>query len=122
MALEQYPETDTLIASISRVKEDHELVAEAKKLGLNFIVGNPHSVEIFENGLPLAYALERMLPGLEIYLMRERVTATPLQCAALPNILQYGKAMADTYLVPEEYTDARKEMKKGKAAVVKTTQ
>ena len=60
-ALDLYPETDTIIASISRVRENHPLVMEAKRLGLTFIIGNPHSVEILENGLPLAYALEYLL-------------------------------------------------------------
>ena len=40
-ALDLYPETDTIIASISRVRENHPLVMEAKRLGLTFIIGNP---------------------------------------------------------------------------------
>jgi len=98
-ALDMYPETDTVIASISRVREDHPLVAEAKRLGLTFIVGNPHSVEIFENGLPLAYAIEYLLPGMEVFILRERVTAMPLAHAGHQEILNYGREMALQYLV-----------------------
>ncbi|MEH7084845.1 NGG1p interacting factor NIF3 [Neobacillus drentensis] len=98
-ALDLYPETDTIIASISRVRENHPLVMEAKRLGLTFIIGNPHSVEILENGLPLAYALEYLLPEIEIYVLRERVTAMPLAYAGHQEIQNYGKDMALNYLV-----------------------
>ncbi|WP_066072831.1 Nif3-like dinuclear metal center hexameric protein [Neobacillus soli] len=101
-ALDLYPETDTIIASISRVRENHPLVMEAKRLGLTFIIGNPHSVEILENGLPLAYALEYLLPEIEIYVLRERVTAMPLAHAGHPEIQNYGKDMALNYLVSKE--------------------
>jgi len=101
-ALDLYPETDTIIASISRVREDHPLVLEAKRLGLTFIIGNPHSVEILENGLPLAYALEYLLPEIEIYVLRERVTAMPLACAGHQEIQNYGKDMALNYLVSKK--------------------
>jgi len=99
-ALELYPETDTLIASISRVRKDHPLVKEAKQRGLTFIIGNPHSVEILENGIPLAYGIQLLLPELEVYMLRERVTASLLGCSGPPEILQYGKDMASRYLVP----------------------
>lgn len=101
-ALDLYPETDTIIASISRVRENHPLVMEAKRLGLTFIIGNPHSVEILENGLPLAYALEYLLPEIEIYVLRERVTAMPLAHAGHPEIQNYGKDMALNYLVTKK--------------------
>jgi hypothetical protein len=101
-ALDLYPETDTIIASISRVRENHPLVIEAKRLGLNFIIGNPHSVEILENGLPLAYALENLLPEIEIFVLQERVTAMPIGYAGHPEIQNYGKYMALNYLVPKK--------------------
>ncbi|MEH7503011.1 Nif3-like dinuclear metal center hexameric protein [Neobacillus drentensis] len=101
-ALDLYPETDTIIASISRVRENHPLVMEAKRLGLTFIIGNPHSVEILENGLPLAYALEYLLPEIEIYVLRERVTAMPLAYAGHQEIQNYGKDMALNYLVSKK--------------------
>jgi hypothetical protein len=59
---EEHPEADTVLATISRVKKDSALVKKAKELGLNFICGNSHALEIFENGLPLAYALRHYLP------------------------------------------------------------
>jgi hypothetical protein len=101
-ALSMYPETDTIIASISRVRSDHALVQKAKLHGLTFIVGNPHSVEILENGIPLAYAIDYLLPDLEVYIMRERVTAFPLKQSGNKDISQYGDDMARNYLVPEQ--------------------
>ncbi|SDJ78324.1 NIF3 (NGG1p interacting factor 3) [Paenibacillus naphthalenovorans] len=98
-ALAMYPETDTIIASISRVREDHPFVGLAKRRGLNFIVGNPHSVEIMENGLPLAYALEMLLPQVEIFLLRERITAVPLNEVGHAQMVEYGKEMAAAHLV-----------------------
>ncbi|WP_018132757.1 Nif3-like dinuclear metal center hexameric protein [Effusibacillus pohliae] len=104
-ALSLYPETDTLIASISRVRSTHPLVQEAKRLGLTFIVGNPHSVEILENGMPLAYALDYLLPGLDVYVLRERVTATPLQQMGHQEIQVYGQEIALGYLIPAGMKD-----------------
>jgi hypothetical protein len=101
-ALEMYPETDTVIASISRVREEHPIVAKAKLHGLNFVVGNPHSVEIMENGLPLAYAMEHLLPGVEVFILRERVTASPLAESGHREILDYGRQMALNYLVSDQ--------------------
>jgi len=101
LALDMYPETDTIIASISRVKEDHPLVQEARKRGLTFIVGNSHSVEILENGVPLALAVEKLCPGLEVHLIRERVTAELVSQLTQKEIVQYGRSMVDQYLVPD---------------------
>ncbi|NHN29515.1 Nif3-like dinuclear metal center hexameric protein [Paenibacillus agricola] len=100
LALQMYPETDTIIVSISRVREDHPFVLYAREKGLNFIVGNPHSVEILENGLPLAYALELLLPGIEIFLLRERITAVSLKDVGHHKMVEYGREMAETHLVP----------------------
>lgn len=98
-ALQLYPETDTIIVSISRVREDHPFVQLARQRGLNFIVGNSHSVEIMENGLPLACALELLLPDTEIFLVRERVTAVPLRQVGPPDMLSYGREMAEKHLL-----------------------
>ncbi|MDF2960454.1 MAG: NGG1p interacting factor 3 protein [Paenibacillus sp.] len=98
-ALRMYPETDTIIVSISRVREDHAFVKLAKERGLNFIVGNPHSVEIMENGLPLAYALEMLLPEVEVFLLRERITAVALKDVGHSQMVEYGREMAETHLV-----------------------
>ncbi|MDF2960469.1 MAG: NGG1p interacting factor 3 protein [Paenibacillus sp.] len=100
-ALHMYPETDTIIASISRVRDDHEFVELARRRGLNFIVGNPHSVEIMENGLPLAYALEMLLPQVEVFLLRERITAVPLKEVGHTQMVDYGREMAATHLVSQ---------------------
>ncbi|MDF2650914.1 MAG: NGG1p interacting factor 3 protein [Paenibacillus sp.] len=100
-ALQMYPETDTIIVSISRVREDHEFVELARRRGLNFIVGNSHSVEIMENGLPLAYALEMLLPNVEVFLLRERITAVSLYDIGHRNMVDYGKEMAEMHLVSE---------------------
>ncbi|MEC0268915.1 Nif3-like dinuclear metal center hexameric protein [Paenibacillus anseongense] len=102
MALQMYPETDTIIASISRVREDHAFVDLAKRRGLNFIVGNSHSVELMENGLPLAYAIEMLLPDVEVFLLRERITAVPLKDVGHKVMVDYGKEMAETHLVTKQ--------------------
>lgn len=98
-ALEMYPETDTIIVSISRVREQHPFVKLAKERGLTFIVGNPHCVEIYENGLPLAYALELLLPKTEIFLLRERITAVAVKDVGHSKMVEYGRDMAHTHLV-----------------------
>jgi hypothetical protein len=89
------PGMDTVIASISRVKLDSGLVKKAKELGLNFFLGNSHAHEIYENGIPLAKSLESLLPGAPIFLIEQRVTATPLSKAGNASLQQYGKKMAD---------------------------
>ncbi len=99
-AVREHPETDTVICSISRVKPDSPLVHKAKELGLNFIVGNTHALEILENGMPLAYALQSLLPEVEVVLFRERVTSTPLYRAGNETIRNYARNIAERYLIP----------------------
>ena len=89
------PGMDTVIASISRVKSDSALVKKAKELGLNFLLGNSHAHEIYENGIPLGKALESLLPGVPIFLIEQRVTATPMGNAGNIKLQEYGKKMAD---------------------------
>lgn len=98
----EHPEADTVIASISRVRPEHELVAMAKQLGLNFILGNSHALEILENGMPLAVALQNLLPTVQVMLLRERVTATPVELAASEAVREYAHSMAGQYLLPRE--------------------
>lgn len=86
---------DTVIASISRVRPDSALVRKAKGLGLNFLLGNSHAHEIYENGIPLGKALESPLPGVPIFLIEQRVTATPMGNAGNIKLQEYGKKMAD---------------------------
>lgn len=96
--VKENPDVDTLIASISRVYPGHALITKAQELGLNFVCGNSHALEIFENGLPLAYALKTHLPEAEIVIFRERVTSTPLEQFGSPEIKEYAQTMANTYL------------------------
>ena len=76
--LKEHPDADTLLATISRVYPGHELIAKAEEYGLNFVCGNSHAMEIYENGLPLAYALRQHLPQADVVIFCERVTSTPL--------------------------------------------
>lgn len=96
----EHPEADTLLASISRVNEDHELVAKARELGMNFVVGNSHAMEILENGLPLAYAIKMLLPEVEVVLFRERITSTPIAMAGTQAIREYADDIAKRFLLP----------------------
>ncbi|HHW03335.1 MAG TPA: NGG1p interacting factor NIF3 [Thermoanaerobacterales bacterium] len=99
-AKSEHPEIDTVLATISRVKKDSELVKKAQELNLNFICGNSHALEIFENGLPLAYALRHYLPeDVEIYIFRERITSTPLACFGSRDIQEYAKYITENYLI-----------------------
>jgi len=92
------PNADTLLATISRVYLGHELITKAKEIGLNFICGNSHAMEIFENGLPLAYAIRQYLPQSEVVIFRERVTSSPLDEFGSELIRNYAKDMAFNYL------------------------
>ncbi|KAB7705605.1 NGG1p interacting factor NIF3 [Bacillus aerolatus] len=98
-AVKEHPEADTVLSSISRVYDGHALIETAKELGLNFIIGNCHVLEILENGLPLAYALDILLPGVEVVVFRERVTSQALNEMGTPQMKQYAEKMATTYLV-----------------------
>lgn len=93
-----YPDADTVIASISRVYPGHPLVAKAEELGMNFICGNSHALEIFENGVPLAQALKNHLPECEVVIFRERQTSIPLEEVGSPEIRDYGTKIASKYL------------------------
>lgn len=98
-AKQEHPEADTVLCSISRVKEGDALVAKAKELGMNFIVGNSHAMEILENGLPLAYAIKKLLPDVEVVLFRERITSTPISMVGTAAMKEYAEHIAQNYLV-----------------------
>lgn len=100
--LAEHPDIDTIITSISRVRLDHPLVEAAKRIGLTFILGNTHAMEIFENGMPLAMALDHLLPDVNIFLLRERVTATPVNSAGNKAIREYAKNIAAAHLLPKK--------------------
>jgi len=89
------PQVDTVLASISHVKPDNALVIKAKELGLKFILGNIHPDEIYENGLPLGKALERLLPGVPVFFIEQRITAVPMNRAGNASLQEYGEKMAD---------------------------
>lgn len=97
VAYNEYP-ADTLVANISRPLFDHPLISKARELGMNFVAGSCHAMEIFENGVPLAYALKYQLPDLEVHLFRERMVDIPLECVGLEKLREYGMRMAKNYL------------------------
>jgi len=99
MAREECPEIDTAIVSVSRVRADSEIVSLAREMGLVMLAGNSHALEIFENGVPLAHALRSLLPGVEVVIFRERVTAIPLEEFGSPEIRLYGMKMAEEHLL-----------------------
>jgi hypothetical protein len=98
----EYPEIDTVIVSISRVKKESPLVATARELGLTMVAGNSHALEIVENGIPLAYALKNLLPGVEVALYRERMTSAPVDAFGSKAMRDYGQEMATKYLAPKK--------------------
>ncbi|MFO7152491.1 MAG: Nif3-like dinuclear metal center hexameric protein [Bacillota bacterium] len=100
MAKKEHPEADTVLATISRSKKDSRLVSKAKELGLNFICGNCHSMEIFENGLPLAYAIKSYVPDdVKVVVFREKITSVPVEHFGSPFIKDYAAYIAENYLI-----------------------
>lgn len=98
-AVQEHPGTDTLVASISRVYPGNPLIKKAEELGLNFICGNSHAMEIFENGLPLAKAIKMCLPEVEVVLFRERMSSVPLEYFGSKEVQAYAGEIAEKYLV-----------------------
>jgi hypothetical protein len=94
MAIERYPQTDTIVVSISRILPQSDLLSAIRGKGLTLIVGSSHAQEIYENGLPLAYALQTELSEVSIILLRERVTATFLKEFGNQEIRAYAHKMA----------------------------
>ena len=95
LLVHDHPEAGTLILSISSAVPDDELVRVAAERGLNVVVGSSHATEILENGIPLAYALDELLPGVEVQLFRSRVVALPLDVAGTGGLAEYGRQMSD---------------------------
>jgi len=100
--LRENPEIDTVLASISRVKPDNPLVDKCKELGLNFVLGNSHALEIFENGLPLAKAIQKLLPSIEVVMFKERITSVPLTKFGSESIQEYADMICDKYLLKNQ--------------------
>jgi hypothetical protein len=93
--VDRHPEAGTLILSISSAGAEDELVRAAADRGLNVLVGSSHATEILENGIPLANALDELLPDVEVLLFRSRVVALPLEVAARGALADYGRQMSD---------------------------
>jgi hypothetical protein len=98
-AKKEHPEITTALVSISRVKKSSSLVETARDLGMTMLAGNSHALEIFENGIPLAYALQKLLPGVEVVLFRERVTSIPLEKVGSKMMRDYGRDIAANHLL-----------------------
>lgn len=96
--LHEHPGIKTVITSISKVRRGHPLIGACREKGLNLVAGNSHALEIWENGLPLAYALQALLDGVEVTVFRERVTSFPLAAAGTRELRKYARQMAFQYL------------------------
>lgn len=101
-AKSEHPEADTLLMSISRVRQSNPLVTKAQELGMNVIAGNSHAMEILENGLPLAVAIHSLLPETDVVLFRERITSTPIARVGTKAVRAYAAEMAERFLLPQE--------------------
>ncbi|MDX9871234.1 MAG: Nif3-like dinuclear metal center hexameric protein [Clostridia bacterium] len=96
--VKDYPDADTLLATSSRVYPGHALINKAGQVGLNFLCGNSHAMEIYENGLPLAKALQKHLPEAEVVIFHERMTSVPLEQFGAGEMQAYGNYIAETFL------------------------
>ena len=59
-------------------------------------------MEILENGMPLAYAIKKLLPEVEVVLFRERITSTPIDMVGTAAMKDYAEHIAENYLVNKE--------------------
>lgn len=96
----EHPGLATLILSISGARPGTDLIRRAADAGLNVVVGSLHASEILENGLPLGYGLQALLPNVEVLVFRERVVALPLERAGGDVVADYGRRMAAEHLLP----------------------
>lgn len=99
-AYQKFPDSDTVLATISRVYPGNELIEKAKELGLKLVCGNSHAMEIFENGLPLAKAIARELPELEVRVFRERMCSFPVNELGSTDMQEYGRFISEGYMPP----------------------
>jgi len=96
-AIAEYP-ADTIVCCISRLLDSNPLIEKARSMNLRLIAGNSHAVEILENGIPLAWAIKKQLPALDVRVFRERMVSYPLECCGNQELQKYGEEMADKYL------------------------
>ncbi|MGL5312103.1 MAG: Nif3-like dinuclear metal center hexameric protein [Peptostreptococcaceae bacterium] len=96
--VEDFPDVDTLLVSISRVYDGNPLIDKVKELGLNLICGNSHTIEIYENGIPLARAIKDYLPEIEVEIFREIITSIPLDYVSTKSMRKYGEYISREYL------------------------
>ena len=89
---------DTYVSCISRPLDGNTLVDKARSLKVNLVAGNSHAMEIFENGIPLAWAIKNLLPELELRIFQERMTSVPLDAFGNAVLQDYGRRMAREYL------------------------
>lgn len=95
---EKFPEVDTVLLTISRVYDPNPLIEKCRELGLNLICGNSHALEIYENGVPMAFALKQHLPDVEVVVLQDRMLSVPLECIGSKYIREYGEDIATNYL------------------------
>ena len=96
--VKEFPKIDTVIVSVSKVYKNHPLVKKAQDLGLNFICGSSHVMEIFENGIPLAMGVKKYLEDVTIVIFRDITASIPLEVVSTEDMRRYGKNMANKYL------------------------
>lgn len=99
LALREHPEIDAVICSITRLGPRYPLLEAIERSGKPLVFGNSHNLEIFENGLPLAHALQELLGDVEVCLLRERTTVTPLTSFGGEPIQTYAKEIAARHLL-----------------------
>jgi len=57
-------------------------------------------MEIYENGLPLAYAIRNYIPKeIDIVMFRERISSVKLDDFGSSGIQNYAKYITETYLI-----------------------
>ncbi len=100
--MEENPEIDTVLASISRVRKDHPLTETCRDYGLNFILGTSHAVEILENGIPLANSLKKRLPSIDVVVFREKMVSYSLDSIGTSKARHYGNEISADYLLDGE--------------------
>ena len=94
----EHPEIDTLLATISRVHRGSDLLPNRQRKWASILWwATAMPWRSFENGLPLARAIQLSLPEVEVLMLRERVTATALADFGNEGIRKYADDIARTF-------------------------